>query len=225
MKNILLITQDGERLARQIEKFEKGFRAQPMTGLDDVGRSGSGFEPDVILVQYWAPGVPTGKHLIAALREHRPNLPLIALCEDDDEARVAALEAGADDAVGYCGIPELAARIQARLRRVAMRNPTRSNGSCIITSAMVLDQASQRVFCGGNEIDLTVTEFRIVARLAESAGMIMGRRQLVRCCGEEAGMRSVDAHINRIRQKLGALSGVIKTGAKGEGKEGYYVEK
>jgi DNA-binding response OmpR family regulator len=115
------------------------------------------------------------------------------------------LELGADDYLPKPYSPrELLARIRAVTRRARGQAGPRSGA--IQVGALRLDPAARRVTLDGLEIVLTGYEFDLLRALADRAGRILSREQLmemVRGSAEEAFDRSIDVHVSRLRQKLG----------------------
>jgi len=126
-----------------------------------------------------------------------------ALGEESD--RVLGLELGADDYITKpFSSPELLARIRAVVRR--SRGRVGPSTEVIKIGRLQVDPGAQRATMDGNEIDLTGYEFALLRVLAERAGRVLGREQLLELAhgnAEEAFDRSIDGHISRIRRKLG----------------------
>ncbi|MGW1029606.1 response regulator transcription factor [Streptomyces sp. NPDC002577] len=113
--------------------------------------------------------------------------------------RLSGFSAGGDD---YLPKPfhlvELAARLQAALRR-AVRPTAATAGD------LVLDAVRHRLTARGTEVDLTPTEFRLLAALMAAPGDIVGRRELVRAAwpeGAQVNDNTLDQYLTRLRRKL-----------------------
>ena len=138
-------------------------------------------------------------------------LPVIMLTARDEESdRVAGLELGADDYVPKPFSPrELAARVRAVLRRSA--EPYHDVDLCIADVALSRPRHEVRV--SGRAVDLTATEFELLAFLMEHPGLLFSRDSLLeRVWGIEfpGGTRTVDQHVAQVRAKL-ARPGLIET--------------
>lgn len=153
-----------------------------------------------------------GLQLLRALRE-RSRLPVIMLTSKDEEPDEAlGLALGADD---YITKPFsqrlLIARIRAILRRVAMvaadMQPAAETRT-IVRGRLALDPARQQVRWDGQDVSLTVTEFLILEALAQRAGVIKSRAQLLDAAyPDDSGIddRTIDSHIKRMRRKFRAV--------------------
>jgi DNA-binding response OmpR family regulator len=160
--------------------------------------------PDVILLDLMLPGTDG----LNACRELRSRLdtPIIMVTARGEEVdRVLGLEGGADD---YIAKPfssrELLARIRAQARRA--RGQSGPSQGVLRVGALVIDSASRSASLDGKDLALTTYEFTLLRVLAERAGRVLTREQiidLVRGSAEEAFDRSIDVHVSRLRQKLG----------------------
>jgi DNA-binding response OmpR family regulator len=130
-------------------------------------------------------------------------VPIIMLTARDDEAdRVAGLELGADDYVTKPFSPrELVARVRAVLRR-QLRDTA---AETLHAGELELDLPRMRVTVAGRPVDLTATEFQLLAAMARQPGRIFTRAQLldaIHGVAFESYERAVDAHVKNIRRKL-----------------------
>jgi two-component system, OmpR family, response regulator len=158
---------------------------------------------DCIVLDLMLPG-RDGLEVCRRLRA-KLDVPIIMVTARIEEAdRVLGLELGADD---YLTKPfsarELLARIRALVRRARGEvGPTRA---VIDLGRLVLDKSRLGVRLDGRVIDLTPYEFSVLWALADRAGRMMTREQLLEATGtaELSFDRSVDVHISRLRAKLG----------------------
>ena len=146
-----------------------------------------------------------GLEICRAIRA-RSDVPILMLTARGEEAdRIVGLEIGADDYLPKPFNPrELLARLRAILRRRAGGSPTAA-GETLHFGRLVIDRAARRVLVDGEERALTGHQFDILSALAESAGRVLSREQLMdRVRGEalEAFDRSIDVHISRIRAAI-----------------------
>ena len=145
-----------------------------------------------------------GLEVCRAIRA-RSDVPILMLTARGEEAdRIVGLEIGADDYLPKPFNPrELLARLRAILRRRAGGAP--AAGETLRFGRLVIDRAARRVTVDGEERALTGHQFDLLCALAESAGRVLSREQLMdRVRGEalEAFDRSIDVHISRIRAAI-----------------------
>ncbi len=158
--------------------------------------------PDLIVLDLGLPGLD-GLEVARALRKESdvPIIMLTARVTEDD--RLQGLEIGADDYVTKPFSPrELVARVRAVLRRSERQHV---DGDLLRVSDLVLDAARLSVRRGDEPIDLTPTEFQVLATLARHPGRVFTRAQLLdaaRGTDAEAYERAIDSHVKNIRRKL-----------------------
>jgi two-component system phosphate regulon response regulator PhoB/two-component system alkaline phosphatase synthesis response regulator PhoP len=138
-------------------------------------------------------------------------VPVIMLTARGDESdKVVGLELGADDYVTKpFSVKELVARIHAVLRRPGGSE----TGPRIVVGPLVIDLEKFEVAAGGERIDLTATEFKILRLLASRKGRVFSRDQILdHLWGNEKAVidRTVDVHIRNLREKLGEAASLIK---------------
>jgi DNA-binding response OmpR family regulator len=160
--------------------------------------------PDLVLLDLMLPGVD-GIEICRALRA-RLDVPIIMVTARTEEAdRVLGLEGGADDYVNKPFSPrELLARIRAQVRRA--RGEAGPPRGIIRAGDVEVDPQTMTASVAGKALSLTTYEFALLRALAERAGRILSREQLlerVHGCADEAFDRSIDVHVSRLRQKLG----------------------
>jgi two-component system alkaline phosphatase synthesis response regulator PhoP len=161
--------------------------------------------PQLIVLDILLPDMD-GYTLCKTLRTHprTKHIPIIFLTQKDERSdKIAGLELGADDYITKPFSPrELVARVRAVLRRV--RGGVRQPG-LIRAAELEIDLQGHRVTRAGEPIDLTRTEFNLLATLAQHPGQTFTRAQLLdRLHGYayEGYDRSVDAHVKNLRRKL-----------------------
>ncbi|HKU42074.1 MAG TPA: response regulator transcription factor [Polyangiales bacterium] len=196
--------EDDARLARLTARYleSHGTRvtvaASGPEGLAEVARH----TPDVILLDLMLPGMD-GIEVCKQLRT-RTDAPIIMVTARGDEAdRVLGLEGGADD---YISKPfssrELLARVRAQARRArGLAGPVRE----LRVGRLVMNPHGMSATLDGQALSLTTYEFKLLQALAERAGRVLGREQLVdlvRGSPDEAFDRSIDVHISHLRAKL-----------------------
>ncbi|MBN2198490.1 MAG: response regulator transcription factor [Candidatus Aminicenantes bacterium] len=140
------------------------------------------------------------------------SVPVIMLTARNTEGdKVLGLELGADDYLTKPFSPrELVARARAVLRRVEGREESRT---LRLGSGFLLDPEKHEVEVRGRRVELTATEFRILAFLASRPGRVFSREQILDNLwkGEKIVVdRTVDVHIRNLREKLGEAARRIK---------------
>jgi two-component system alkaline phosphatase synthesis response regulator PhoP len=161
-----------------------------------------GRRPDLVVLDLGLPGLD-GLEVARTLRRESEVsiIMLTARVEEDD--RLDGLEIGADDYVTKPFSPrELVARVRAVLRRSEGRHV---DGDLLRVSDLVIDTGRMSVRRGDEPIDLTPTEFQLLAALAHHPGRVLTRAQLLdaaRGADAEAYERAVDSHVKNIRRKL-----------------------
>ncbi len=157
--------------------------------------------PDAIILDLGLPGMD-GLDVVRTLRA-RSDVPIVIMTARSDETdRVVGLELGADDyVVKPFSLRELTARVRAVLRRVEASGTTDVHRAIDV----VVDVPKMRVTVAGSEVELTPTEFQLVATMIEQPGRVFTRGQLldaVHGVSFESYERAIDAHIKNIRSKL-----------------------
>ena len=137
--------------------------------------------------------------------EKTKHIPVIMLTAKTTEYdTVLGLESGADDYIAKpFGIMELVARIKAVLRRYEAASTEKD--LVLECGKIRLSKAKHQVFCGENEIFLTVKEFDLLCILLENKGNIITREQLLSKIWKtdiDVETRTVDVHIRYLRKKL-----------------------
>jgi DNA-binding response OmpR family regulator len=159
-------------------------------------------KPDLVVLDLGLPGLD-GLDVTRAVRRES-SIPIVMLTARDDEVdKILGLELGADDYLTKPFSPrELVARVRAVLRR-AERAPDAAE--TIRAGDVVLDLPRMRVEVDGAAIDLTPTEFQLLAAMAARPGRIFTRAQLLDTLhgvAFETYERAIDSHIKNLRRKL-----------------------
>jgi two-component system alkaline phosphatase synthesis response regulator PhoP len=180
-----------------------GYRVSTAPSGDDALRQVRSILPDLIVLDLGLPGLD-GLDVARAVRQGS-NVPIIMLTARGDEAdRVVGLELGADDYLVKPFSPrELLARIRAVLRRSAAEPETSER--LLVVGDLTVDPQRRTVVVAGRAIELTATEFDLLARMARAPGRVFTRVQLletVHGVAVDAGERAIDAHIKNLRRKV-----------------------
>jgi DNA-binding response OmpR family regulator len=207
MKTILVVDDEPKIAALARDYLEHaGFAvvtaADGRAAIEEVARA----KPDLVVLDLGLPLVD-GLDVTRQIR-HDSSLPIVMLTARDDEIdKLLGLELGADDYLTKPFSPrELVARVKAVLRRVdAGSQPSTANREIVRASDVTLDLPRMRTEIGGRLVELTPTEFQLLATMAAQPGRIFTRSQLldaVHGVAFESYERAIDTHVKNIRRKL-----------------------
>lgn len=176
---LVLVIEDEPQIRRFLRTTlgAEGYRVVEAEGGERGVLAAAQHRPDVVLLDLGLPDLD-GVEVIRRIREWSA-LPILVLSARSAEtAKVAALDAGADDFVTKpFGAGELAARLRVALRRAA--HHTQAEGEPLRFGTVELDVARRMVRVHGAEVHLTPIEFRLLACLARHAGRVLTHRQLL----------------------------------------------
>jgi two-component system KDP operon response regulator KdpE len=199
----VLVVDDEPQILRALRVIlrEAGFEALPASTGEEALDLAALQHPDAGIVDLLLPDID-GVELCRRLREWT-DIPLIVLSAvGDEDAKVRALAAGADDYVTKpFGPRELVARLQANLRRIAP-GPEEAQ---LHVDGLDVDLARRTVLIDGREVHLTPTEFDLLRQLVRNRGRLMTHRDLlVSVWGPGYGddTQVLRAHIANLRRKI-----------------------
>ena len=161
--------------------------------------------PDVVLLDLGLPDMD-GMNLIRAAREWS-QLPIVVVsARTQEQDKVAALDAGADDYLTKpFSTPELLARIRTAIRHARAGGGSVSEGGTVQVGGLTIDYDKHRVFVDGEDARLTQNEYRLVALLGRYAGKVLTYDYLIReLWGPAAGADNQILRVNmaNIRRKI-----------------------
>ncbi len=192
-----------------------GYRVITAANGRDALRTAREERPDLVVLDLMLPGA-SGYDVLAELRrrEETKDLGIILLTARKDEPdRIKGLSLGADDYLPKPFSPqELVLRVGAVLRRLAA--PAVATGGLVTAGPIALDRGAHRVTVDAAEIELTATEFKLLRTLIEREGRVQSRAQLLETVWQahpDIQTRTVDMHVQRLRQKLGKAGDCIET--------------
>jgi DNA-binding response OmpR family regulator len=201
----ILVVEDEMKIARLVRDYleDAGFEVTVTGDAGSAISSARGSRPDLIVLDLGLPD-RDGLDVTRELRR-TSNVPIVMLTARGDETdRVAGLELGADDYVVKPFSPkELVARVRSVLRRA---DAAREGGPEVLRAAdLEVDVPRMRVKVGDRPVDLTPTEFQLLATLVREPGRVFTRGQLldaVHGVEIESYERAIDAHVKNIRKKI-----------------------
>ncbi|HEU4751571.1 MAG TPA: response regulator transcription factor [Armatimonadota bacterium] len=161
--------------------------------------------PDLVVLDWMLPGMD-GLEVCRRAREIS-GVPIIMLtAKSATEDRIAGLDVGADDYLAKPFEPEeLLARIRAQLRRATMAGDGLQRDKPIQVGDLRLEPASHEVWLRGQQVGLTRLEFNLLYCMAQRAGKVLTREDILRLVwgeNEAIDLRGIDAHIRRLRAKV-----------------------
>lgn len=198
----VLLLEDDQETA---DALAKGLSQEghEVTAVRDVGAARAALAAasfDAALLDVMVPG-GSGYDVLALLRDREPRVPVLMLtARGAVEDRVEGLDRGADDyLVKPFSFAELAARVRALGRR------SQPAATRLVSGALELDLLRQTAHAGSTRLDLTRTEFALLAALLRADGDPVSRRDLLQEVWGlrfDPGTNVVDVHVNRLRRKL-----------------------
>lgn len=164
-------------------------------------------KPDLVLLDCMMPGMD-GFDVCRIIRQ-TSNVPIIMLTAKSEELdKVLGLELGADDYITKpFSVREVLARIKAQLRRVHIqeREQLEKEEKVIAIGDIMIDKEAYQVFCAGKPLDLTLREYELVLFLADHAGQVFTREELLNQVWDYeyyGDARTVDVTVRRAREKI-----------------------
>lgn len=207
MQKILIIEDEG-RIVRLIRDYleKEGYKVVDARDGEEGLVAFQRQDPALIILDLMLPekgGLEVAKEI-----RQESEVPIIMLTAKTEEAdRVTGLEIGADDYVTKpFSLRELAARIKAVLRR---SKGDLGRQDLIHRGKLTIDTESHQVKFDGKELDLTPTEFDLLAALARKPGRAFTRKNLLEEIGHFPGegvKRKIDTHVKNLRKKLSESS-------------------
>lgn len=205
-KRILSVEDDdGIRTSLRMALEDEGYAVVEAVSAEEALATLAEDDVDVILVDLMLPGM-SGFDLVRTIRQSSQVPIVIVTARSDSHDVVAGLEAGADDYVRKpFVVKELAARVRALLRRAHDPPPVSLEARVLRFGDLEIRPEAGTVLRGGEPVPLTRTEFRLLCELADNAGIVLSREQLLeRVWGYDffGDGRLVDAHVRRLRIKV-----------------------
>jgi two-component system phosphate regulon response regulator PhoB len=170
--------------------------------------------PELVILDLMLPDIP-GIEVCRTIKDNPQtrSLPVVMLTARGEEIdRVVGFELGADDYITKpFSVRELVLRVRAVLRR---KVPSSSESPTIEFGNLRIDRAAHRAWVDGAEVELTALEFKLLVTLYDRRNRVQSRESLLdHVWGIEARIstRTVDAHVKRLREKIGVARDYIET--------------
>ena len=203
----LLVVDDEPQIRRLVQTGLAGYGFEVLTAANDVEALAlvRSREPDLVILDIALGSGPDGIEVCRRIRQSS-QVPIIMLSiREDEDSKVKALDAGADDYLTKpFGMEELRARVQAVLRRAAL-SPASDPEARIRVGAVEIDLARHTVAVAGEEVHFTPTEFELLRLLASHPGRILTHEAILK---QVWGLEYADethyvrTYVNQIRKKL-----------------------
>ncbi|MBB2924559.1 response regulator transcription factor [Cellulomonas cellasea] len=203
MADVLIVEDDATirtALVRALGAREHSTMTAP-TALEGL-QSIVGHRPDVVLLDLGLPDLD-GATLLPMIRSVSDVPVIVISARDDGRDIVALLDAGADDyLVKPFAVDQLDARIRAVLRRAEPERPP----AAVTVGGLVVDARARTAVLDGTSLELSPKEFDLLAYLAERAGEVVSKRELLAKVWNQpygGADKTVDVHLHWLRKKLG----------------------
>jgi len=203
VKHILVVDDEARIAAIARDYLERaGFQVSVAGTGPDALAAARARRPDLIVLDLGLPHID-GLDVTRSLRR-QSNVPIIMLTARVEERdKLLGLEIGADDYVTKPFSPkELVARVRAVFRRI---DAPPQRGELIRAADVELDTGKMRASIAGRAIDVTPTEFELLATLARQPGRVFTRAQLldaIRGVEVDSFDRAIDTHVKNLRRKI-----------------------
>jgi two-component system phosphate regulon response regulator PhoB len=217
MKNVprVLVVEDEPAIAElvAVNLRHNGFQPVWAEDGDSAQRELDAVLPDVILLDWMLPG-QSGLALARKWRSsaRTKSIPILMLTARGDEPdKVAGLDAGADD---YITKPFSTQELLARIRAVLRRRAPEQDTEAVSIGELVLDAGTHRVSWRAQPLKVGPTEFKLLNYLMKHPERVHSRSQLLdKVWGDHVFIeeRTVDVHVKRLREALGAAGAMVET--------------
>ncbi len=204
MAKTIMIVDDEKRLVSLVESYltQQGYLVVSANDGKEALSIARREKPDLILLDVMMPEVDGYEFM--RLHRSEANTPIILLtARVDDDERVIGLELGADDYITKPFRPrELVARVRAVLRRAGQTEP---QAEALQVADITLDRDTRAVTVADKSVDLTPSEFDLLAALMSSPGRVYSRLDLldvIQGIRYEGYERTIDTHVKNLRAKV-----------------------
>jgi DNA-binding response OmpR family regulator len=203
MKTVLVVDDEPQIVQLVRDYLEHGgFKVLTAADGQSALRTAATQHPDLVVLDLGLPGID-GLDVTRSLRRNG-TVPIIMLTARTDESdKLVGLELGADD---YLTKPFSPKELVARVRSVLRRSEAATAPSDVIRVGDVeLTVPSMELTIAGKPVELTQTEFQLVATMARQPGRVFSRAQLLNAVhgvAFESYERAIDAHVKNLRRKI-----------------------
>lgn len=159
------------------------------------------YKPDLIVLDVMLPGMD-GVEVLTRLRRESDVYVILLTAKTEETDKIVGLSVGADD---YVTKPFSPREVVARVKAVLRRGQTPPAAAVLRVGALTLDRERREVALRGVPVELTPTEFELLATLMAAPGRVFSRAALLEAAqgvAFEAYERTVDAHIKNLRRKI-----------------------
>ena len=207
-RGLVLVAEDERPIADLLGMYLRrdGFGVHAVATGPEALAAARRLHPVAVVLDVGLPGMD-GTEVCRTLRAEGNSVPILFCTARDEEIdRVLGLEMGGDDYITKPFSPrEVVARVKAVLRRTA--GPIEAEERPLVLGEVELNRSRHRVTVSGEPIDLTATEFDLLAYLMEHAGRVRTRDQILQAVWAQEDYldeRTVDVHIRWLRTKIEA---------------------
>lgn len=215
MQSKVLIIDDEAEFCQSVQDYleAKNFKVHKAFNKSEGIQQAQSFQPDLVILDKKL-GTEHGFEVINALRgdEGLKQVPVIMLtgCADYND-KIEAFKLGADDMLTKpISLQELEVRTQAMLKRT---KGSLAQGQKVSVGNLVINMRTQEVWIENSELELTLTEYKILLELVTHRGSVIGRDQLSDqfLSSRSGSSRTLDVHVTALRKKMGGLGRRVKT--------------
>jgi two-component system phosphate regulon response regulator PhoB len=212
----ILVVEDEADLQRvlQYNLEQAGYQVRSTASASEALKLAHAQRPDLVLMDIMLPD-GSGTDVCRALKSDPAtrSVPVMMVTAKGEEIdRVVGFELGADDyLVKPFSVRELVLRVRAVLRRV---EATPTAEAPVVFGRLRVDRSAHRIYVDEHEIALTALEFRLLTTLMDRKNRVQSREQLLEDVWQiraDIETRTVDTHVKRLREKLGAAGAYIHT--------------
>lgn len=201
----ILVVDDEAKIVEVLKAYLEQAGFEVATACDGASALASARDeqPDLAVLDIMLPGMD-GLEVTKALQKELDTPVILLTAKSDEVDRLVGLEIGADDYIVKPFSPrEVVARVKAVLRRAGRSAP---DSERIEAGGLVVDLGGREVAVDAEPVELTKTEFDILAAMAGTPGRVWTRLQLMQTVSGyayEGYERTIDAHMKNLRKKLG----------------------